>query len=116
MSKNHILKTIDDDRFTLESYSNENNPSTVADHNTESFRLIEKTIRQLHSNMIVSPGLLGAGTDSKHFLIVSDQVYRFFPTRINPENATGFHGINENITVANYTESIQFAYQLMLNL
>lgn len=114
--KNHVINTIDDERFSIASYSNENNPSQVADHNTESFRLIEKTIRQLHPEIVVSPGLLQAGTDSKHFLKISDHVYRFFPTRINPENATGFHGNNEHVTVENYKETIQFAYQLMKNL
>lgn len=114
--RNHILSIIDDERFSIESISNENNPSNVADHNTESFQLIEKTIRQLQGDVIVTPGLLGAGTDSKHFLQVSDRVYRFFPTRINPDNATGFHGINEYISVDNYIETIQFVYQLLNNL
>lgn len=114
--KNHVVSVIDDDRFSVESYSNENNPSRVADHNTESFQLVEKTIRQLHPDIVVTPGLLQAGTDSKHFLKISDNVYRFFPTRINPDNATGFHGKNEYITVDNYKETIQFVYQLMSNL
>lgn len=114
--KNHVINVIDDKRFTIESYSNENNPSKVADHNTASFQLVEKTIRQLHPDVVVTPGLLQAGTDSKHFLKISDNVYRFFPTRINPENATGFHGKNEYITVDNYKETIQFVYQLMSNL
>ncbi len=114
--KSHVLSIIDDDRFTIESYSNENNPSRVTDHNTESFQLVEKTIRQLHPDIVVTPGLLQAGTDSKHFLKISDNVYRFFPTRINKDNATGFHGINEYITIDNYKETIQFVYQLMSNL
>ncbi len=114
--KNHVMRVIDDDRFTIESYSNENNPSKVADHNTASFQLVEKTIRQLHPDIVVTPGLLQAGTDSKHFLKISDNVYRFFPTRINPDNATGFHGKNEYITVENYIETVQFVYQLMSNL
>lgn len=114
--KNHVLNIIDDERFTIESYSNENNPSKVADYNTESFQLVEKTIRQLHPDIVVTPGLLQAGTDSKHFLKISDNVYRFFPTRINPDNATGFHGNNEHISIENYKETIQFVYQLMRNL
>ncbi len=114
--KDHIIKTIGDDRIQLEAISNVNEPSLVSSDETEAFKIIEKTIRQLHPNAVVTPGLLGAGTDSKHFLSISDNVYRFFPTRVHPGNVTGFHGINEHIPVENYIETIQFAHQLILNL
>lgn len=114
--KDHIMSTIKDDRISIKSVSNVNEPSAVSNDQNESFKLIEKTIRQLFPNTIVSPGLLGAGTDSKHFLLITDNVYRFFPTRVDPSNVTGFHGINEHILVDNYKETVQFAYQLIRNL
>lgn len=114
--KEHIIKTIDDDRIQLETVSNVNEPSRISDHKTPSFKLLEKTIKQLQGDVLVTPGLLGAGTDSKHFLSISENVYRFFPTKISPDNAKGFHGINEHVTIANYQETIQFCHQLMKNL
>ena len=113
--RNHISNVLGEG-IALESISNENEPSVVSSDETESFQLIEKTVRQLFPEAIVTPGLLGAGTDSKHFLLISDNVYRFFPTRVHPGNVTGFHGINEHIPVENYEETIQFSYQLMKNL
>lgn len=114
--RKHIESVIADDRISIESVGDENEPSRVSDHNTPSFQLIEKTIRQLHDDIVVSPGLLGAGTDSKHFLPICDNVYRFFPNRVNPSNVSGFHGSNEHMSVSNYYETIQFIHQLMLNL
>lgn len=112
----HIISVIDDDRIRLESISNTNEPSPISDDQSDTYRLIEKTIYQLFPDVVVSPGLLGAGTDSKHFIGVADNVYRFYPTRVNPKNANGFHGNNEFIPVTNYIENIQFNYQLIKNL
>ncbi len=114
--KQHILNTIGDDRITLSPMSNVNEPSKVSSYESDAYQLVERTVRQLHPDAIVSPGLLGAGTDSKHFLGISEGVYRFFPTRVNPGNVTGFHGINEHLPISNYEEIIQFAHQLLKNL
>ena len=114
--KEHIVKLIDDDRINVEVLNQSTEPSSFSDTNSDSYKLIEQTIYQLFPDVVVSPGLLGGGTDSKHFQSVADNVYRFYPTRINPDNRGGFHGNNENITVYNYFETIQFNYQLMKNL
>lgn len=114
--KEHIVKLINDDRISVEVLTQSTEPSSFSETNSDSFKLIERTIYQLFPDVVVSPGLLGGGTDSKHFQSVADNVYRFYPTRINPENKGGFHGNNEHITVANYFETIQFNYQLMKNL
>jgi carboxypeptidase PM20D1 len=114
--RQHIIQTIDDDRIEIEPISNVDEPSPVSETQSASFKIIEKTIVQLFPDAVVAPGLLGAGTDSKHFIGVADNVYRFYPTRINPTNRTGFHGNNEHISVENYFETIQFNYQLIRNL
>lgn len=111
----HIHETVNDERIKLELYDILNEASPISDHNSESFKLLERTIIELFPEVTVSPGLLGGGTDSKHFIGIADQVYRFYPTRIDPECLTCFHGNNEHISVANYKETIQFNYQLIRN-
>jgi carboxypeptidase PM20D1 len=73
-------------------------------------------VKQLMPGTIVSPGLLGGGTDTKHYRNVSENQYRFFPIRLSPDNATGFHGINEHLAVDNYKEVVQFFHQLIKNM
>ncbi len=114
--KEHVIETVADDRITVNESTNVNEPSTVSDHNSASYRLIAKTVKQLMPGTIVSPGLLGGGTDTKHYRNVSENQYRFFPIRLSPENATGFHGINEHLAVDNYKEVVQFFYQLIGNM
>ncbi len=112
----HIVETIKDDRITVKSISNRNEPSPVSDYESASYKTIAKTVRQLMPTAIVTPGLISGGTDTKHYEPISENAYRFFPVRINQNNMTGFHGINEHIAVENYKEVVQFYYQLIQNL
>lgn len=114
--KEHIISTIEDDRIRVETIGHSTEPSTMSSDESDGYKLIEQTIIELFPDIVVSPGLLGAGTDSKHFIGVANDVYRFYPTRINPSNMTGFHGNNEHCAVDNYKEIIQFNYQLIKNL
>jgi len=114
--KKHIVKTIKDDRITVIAVRNINEPSAVSDYTANGYLVIEKTIKQLNPNIIVSPGLISAGTDTKHYSKISDNAYRFIPLRVNESNLTGFHGINEHIPVENYLEMVQFYYQFFQNI
>ncbi|MEQ8416882.1 MAG: M20 family peptidase [Imperialibacter sp.] len=112
----HIIEVVADDRITVKPVSSINEPSVVADHRSPSYQLIAKTVKQLMPGTIVTPGLLGGGTDTKHYRNVSENQYRFFPIRLSPDNATGFHGINEHLAVDNYKEVVQFFHQLIKNM
>jgi carboxypeptidase PM20D1 len=112
----HIVETIKDERITVKSISNRNEPSPVSDYESASYKTLAKTVSQLFPNAIVSPGLISGGTDTKHYQKISENAYRFFPVRINASNMTGFHGINEHLAVSNYKEIVQFYYQLIQNL
>lgn len=114
--ENHIIETIQDDRISIAKVSNVNEPSPVSDSHSEAYQIITKSIAQVIPDAVITPGLLGGGTDTKHYRYVSDNQYRFLPMRITPDNMTGIHGNNEHLAVSNYKESIQFIYQLIKNL
>jgi carboxypeptidase PM20D1 len=90
-------------------------PSPVSDVDALGFEVIHQSIREVFPNTLVVPGLVLGGTDSRHYAGVSDQVYRFGPIRINPENLDTGHGTNERISVDNYVEMIKFYGQLIRN-
>ena len=56
-----------------------------------------------------------ANTDTKHYLHLTDAVYRFMPTVLRPEDTNRIHGFNERISVDNYEKTINYFYHLMLN-
>ena len=89
--------------------------SKVASSQARGFQLINKTVRELHSEVIVAPGLMIGATDSRHFDAIADNVYKFSPVRATAEDLKRFHGTNERVSVANYVELIQFYHQLISN-
>lgn len=89
--------------------------SAVSSTAAAGYKTIERTLRQLHPDVVVAPSLMLGATDSRHFGAVADNVYRFSPVRAGPEDTARFHGTNERISVANYTELIQFYHQLIRN-
>ena len=56
-----------------------------------------------------------ANTDTKHYLELTDSVYRFMPSVLTPEDAKRIHGFNERISVENYEKTINYFYHLMIN-
>jgi carboxypeptidase PM20D1 len=92
------------------------NPSPVSGIDSEGFKTLEKTIRSVFPDAVVVPGLVGGGTDARYFYDISEDVYRFYPIRINSESMTRFHGIDEKISKEEYLEMIEFTYQLIRKL
>ncbi len=109
--KEHIVSV--SDKIKVETAGFLTNPSPVSSVDSEGFKILEKTIRDMYPNSVVVPGLVGGGTDARYFYEISDDVYRFYPIRIGPDSMTRFHGIDEKISKDNYKEIIEFSYNLI---
>jgi carboxypeptidase PM20D1 len=55
-------------------------------------------------------------TDSRHFSEVSRNIYRFAPMLNNQEDLARIHGLNERISIENFTNATSFFYQLIKNI
>ncbi|WP_228850443.1 M20 family peptidase [Aegicerativicinus sediminis] len=113
--KEHIENTVSD-KVKVEEVGFLTNPSPVSTIDSDMYRGLEKTIRSMFPTSIVVPGLIGGGTDARYFYDISDEVYRFYPMRINNENMSRFHGIDEKISKENFKEMIEFTYHLIKKL
>jgi carboxypeptidase PM20D1 len=87
--------------------------SPVSSSASRSYRLINRTIREIFPGTLVAPALLVGATDSRYMTDIAEQVYRFSPVRANAEDLHRFHGTNERMSVANYTELVAFYYRLL---
>jgi len=65
--------------------------------------------------VIVAPGLLVGGTDSRHYQEVAEQIFRFSPVHASTEDMVRFHGTNERMAISNHVQMIQF-YERLLRL
>ncbi|WP_256856473.1 M20 family peptidase [Variovorax sp. KK3] len=111
----HLRKALGNDAIAIKAYPGNSEPSPVSPTDGLGYRAIAQSVRQVFPEAVVAPGLMIAATDSRHFSIVSDAVYRFSPVRAKPEELPRFHGTNERISIANYIEMIQFYHQLLRN-
>jgi len=111
----HVRRVIADDRINIEQGDTSVDPSSVSDVNTPSFSNLHKTIAQVFPEAKVAPYLVVGATDSRHFSEVSDQIFRFSPIRISPENVKSFHGLNERMAVDDFYNAVRFYMQLIKN-
>ncbi|MBT2324070.1 M20 family peptidase [Variovorax paradoxus] len=111
----HIRKTIDNDAIAIKAYPGNAEPTPVASSSSPSYRTLQMTVQQAFPDAIVVPGLYIAASDSRHFVDVADNVFRFSPVRARSEDLPRFHGTNERISIANYVEMIRFYHQLLRN-
>ena len=65
--------------------------------------------------LTVLAGLLVGSTDTKHYLELSPNIYRFSPTFMYPPDIRRFHGDNERISVENYGQAINYYSHLITN-
>jgi len=72
------------------------------------YQALQESIMSHFQNVYVSPYLVVGATDSRHFIPIADNVYRFSPIEMNNEDLGIIHGINERIGVDNYLNSIRF--------
>lgn len=90
-------------------------PSPVSSRKSAAFKLLEKSIRQVNPDVLVSPALLFGATDSRHFSKLSDNIFRYTPIRISAADIKRIHGTDERIAVADYQNAIRFYIQLITN-
>ena len=79
------------------------------------YQTIEKTIRQLFPEVWVAPALVIGGTDSRHYVKSTNNIYRFAALRLGPDDLRRVHGINERVSVADFAGCVKFYYQLIKN-
>ena len=111
----HLKSALGNDAIQVKRYPGNSEPSPVSPTDSTGYRAIEQAVRQTFPDAVVAPGLMTAATDSRHFSLVSDAVYRFSPFRVKAEDLARFHGTNERVSIANYGEMIQFYHQLLRN-
>lgn len=112
----HVRKVVNDQRIEVKPLTKQSQgASPVAGIDSKSFFTIQKTMQQVFPDVIVAPTLVVMVSDSRHFAVLTRDVYRFVPLILKGEDMARLHGINERIAVDNYLQMIQFYQQLIIN-
>jgi carboxypeptidase PM20D1 len=91
------------------------NASTVSSWESAGFTAIQKSLGEVHGDVVSMPGLMIAGSDSKHYGQVADDAYRFNPFIVTQADLTGFHGTNEKISVNNLADGVRAYIRILVN-
>jgi len=105
--KKRVERSVGDPDVTVEIVSAQL-PSTISRTDCEEYKKIEKTIEEVWQNIIVSPYLMLACSDSRHWGRISDRVYRFSPLEFVEDERASIHGNDERISLKSLEKTVEF--------
>lgn len=107
---NYVRKQVNDPRVIVKKQTiSLMEPSPTSPFDGPAFKKLEKITYQMVPDVIVSPFLLIAATDSRYFRNFSDAVLNFSAM----QDPKGFHGIDERIGVSDLNRMI-FFYRMLI--
>jgi carboxypeptidase PM20D1 len=107
-----VKSLIADDRVTIRVKGKIREGTEVTSAEGYGFQKVAEAIRKTHENVVASPFLMIAATDSRYFSEVSDNIIKFSPM-IDP---IGFHGIDERVSLQSFNISLAFYERLISDL
>lgn len=106
---------ISDSRVHIEKTGHWSEPSPVSSTESNGFKVLQKTIRQVFPNSLACPYLVLGATNARHYLTVAKDVYRFEPLSIKADELQMNHGVNERISVDNFQKAVEFYAEFIQN-
>ncbi|WP_294287493.1 M20/M25/M40 family metallo-hydrolase [uncultured Chryseobacterium sp.] len=113
--KEHIAKATKGFEVEIEEIDNVKEASAVSPTDTKAFKLIEAAIKEIHPTAIATPYLTVGATDAYKYQIVSKNIYRFMPIKINDAEKQSIHSTNEYLSIENYMKMIHYFEYIMRN-
>ena len=110
----YVEDLVADENITVRSRGGRG-ASEVSDWNSDGYKAIALSMREVYGEIAVAPGLMIAGSDSRHYGKVADDAYRFNPFELGRDDMGGFHGTNEKIPVKGFAQGVRGYIQVIRN-
>ncbi len=111
----YVRRTINNDEIQLTRLSG-NDPCPVSDTDSAGYAKVKTAIEQTWPDAIVSPYLMVACSDSRHYTRISDKVMRFSAMELTKEERGYIHANNERIPLDKIITTVQFYVRLVRQL
>lgn len=109
------VRTIAGERIELSARGKPREPSPESPTDGAAFATLNRTIREIFPDAIVSPFLVIGGTDARNYTAISKNVYRFTPIVGVESDLKRIHGTDERMSIENYGQVVSFFAQLLRN-
>ena len=108
----HITRVVDDPEVDI-SYEQWDNMPPVAEYPGGGYAVIQAAIESVYPEAIVVPSMLMAVTDTRHYIDLADDLYRFHGVEMTMAQVTSIHGTDEYVGVKSYEKSIELARKMI---
>ena len=111
----YLKKTVNDPSVEITAVDSFE-PSRISGTDCEAWEMLAATVAETWPDAIVTPYLMVACSDARHWGRISDKVYRFCPMEMSAEERGTIHGNNERIRLDCIAQCVEFYLRLMKKL
>ncbi len=108
----HLKRIIKNDKIEV-SIQHAMEASGYSDTSCEEWEILRKVIHTTWPDAIVSPYLMMACSDSRHYGKITDRIYKFSAMALSKEERSMIHGNNERVPIETMIKTVAFYERLL---
>jgi carboxypeptidase PM20D1 len=110
--RQQVIAQIADPRIEV-SFLDAEGEAKAAPWDTELFHVIQDVVSEAIEDAIVLPTLTVGGTDNRFLRDRGIPAYGFVPVLLSAEEASGFHGNNEKLSIENLNLGCELTHEVV---
>jgi carboxypeptidase PM20D1 len=107
-----VIARIDDPRIAV-SFNQARPATPECAWDTELFHTIQQVVGEAMEDALVVPSMTVGATDNRFLSARGVPAYGFIPVLLSPEEAAGFHGNNEKLSIENLNMGCELMYEVV---